>query len=167
MSMEMAVLAFEGTHSAERELSVLRASRDDAWLSEVAVLEHHVGGRYSMKATSPDYGEKDHVAAGAAIGGLTGLCLGAIAGPLGLIFWSSMGALTGGALGDSGRAGAFDPLVDQVKGALPQGSSALILVAKGSTAEELISAVGPGARVSRQQLTDEQVEHLSEAAVAS
>ena len=50
------------------------------------MLEHHVGGRYSMKATSPDYGEKDHVAAGATVGGLTALCLGAIAGPLRLIF---------------------------------------------------------------------------------
>ena len=167
MPMEMAVITFEGTHTAEHELSALRASRDDAWLNEVAVLEHHLGGRYSMKATSPDYGEKDHVAAGATVGGLTGLCLGAIAGPLGLIFWSTMGAVTGSALGDTGRPGAFDPLVNQVKDALPHNSSALILVAEPSTAEELISAVGPGARASRQQLTDEQVEHLSDAAVAS
>jgi uncharacterized membrane protein len=167
MPFEMAVLTLDGTHAAEHELSVLRASRDDVWLNEVAVLQHHAGGRYSMKATSPNYGDKDRVAAAATIGGLTGLCLGAIAGPLGLIFWSSLGALTGGALGDSRRPGAFGPLVDQVKDALPRGSSALILVAEPSTAEVLISVVGPGARVSRQRLTDEQVEHLIEAAVAT
>ncbi|HEY6695718.1 MAG TPA: hypothetical protein VI006_22890, partial [Solirubrobacteraceae bacterium] len=68
----MAVITFEGTHNAERALSGLRASRDDAWLTEVAVLEHHLGGRYSMKATTPEYGEKGHVGAGATAGGLTG-----------------------------------------------------------------------------------------------
>lgn len=167
MSIEMAVVTFEGTHTAERELSDLRASRDDAWLTEVAVLEHHRGGRFSMKATTPDYGEKGHVGAGATMGGLTGLALGAIAGPLGLVFWGTMGAMSGGALGDTGSRGAFDPLVEQVKDALPRNSSALILAAEPSTAEEFIAAAGADRQVSRQQLTDEQVEHLSQAAVAS
>ena len=81
---------------AEQALSGLRASRDDAWLTEIAVLEHHRGGRYSMKATTPEYGEKGHVGAGATVGGLTGLALGAIAGALGLVFWGTMGAMTGG-----------------------------------------------------------------------
>src|SRR6185436_4967321 len=130
MAIEMAVLTLDGTHAAEQELSVLRASRDDAWLGELAVLEHHAGGRYSMKTTSPDCGDRDHVAATAAIGGLTGLCLGAIARPLGLIFWSPMAALPGAALRDDGRPGAFGSLVDRVKDALPRGSSALILVAE-------------------------------------
>ena len=74
------------------------------------------------------------------------------------------GAATGGALGDTGRAGAFDPLVEQVKSALPRNSSALILVAETPTAEELIAAVETSGQVSRQQLTDEQVDQLSEAA---
>lgn len=167
MSMEMAVVAFEGTNTAEQRLSSLRASQDDAWLHEVSVLEHHRGGRFSMKATTPDYGEEGHVGAGASIGGLTGLALGAIAGPLGLIFWGTMGAAAGGAAGDTGRVGAFDPLVEQVKDALPRNSSALILVAEPSTAEELTSAVGAGGQVSRQQLTDEQVEQLNDAALAN
>ena len=75
MPMEMKVITFDGTHNAEQALSGLRASRDDAWLTEIAVLEHHRGGRYSMKATTPDYGEKGHVGAGVTAGGLTGLAL--------------------------------------------------------------------------------------------
>ena len=167
MSMEMAVITFDGTHNAEQALSVLRGSQDDAWLTEVAVLEHHRGGRYSMKATTPDYGEKGHVGAGATVGGLTGLALGAIAGPLGLVFWGTMGAVTGGAAGDTGSTGTFDALVEQVKDALPRNSSALILVAEPSAAEEFIAAAGADRQVSRQQLTDEQVERLSQVAVAS
>ena len=168
MSMEMAVVTFEGTNHAEQALSALRSSRDDAWLTEIAVLEHHRGGRYSMKATTPDYGEKGHVGAGVTAGGLTGLALGAIAGPLGLVFWGTMGAMTGGAAGDTGSTGTFDPLVAQVKDALPRNSSALILVAEPSMAEQFIAATGAQDRqVSRQQLTDQQVENLSQTAVAS
>jgi uncharacterized membrane protein len=166
MSVEMAAVVFDKAHEAEKQLSALRASRQDAWLTDVAVLEHHTGGRYSVKATSPDYGEAAHTGAGIAIGGGTGLLLGMIAGPLGLIFWTTMGAITGGAVGSSGRAGAFDPIVDQVKEALPHGSSALILVAENPTAEEFVSAVGGEQRqVIRQDLTDEQIEALENAAV--
>ena len=50
----------------------------------------------------------------ATIGGLTGLCLGAIAGPLAILFWGAVGATHGGALGATGSAGAFGALVDQV-----------------------------------------------------
>jgi uncharacterized membrane protein len=89
-----------------------------------------------------------------------------IAGPLGLLFWGTIGAVTGGAVGASERAGAFDPIVEQVKDALPHGSSALILVAEEATAEQLVSAVGArGRQVVRQALTDEQVEELKQAAV--
>ena len=166
MPVEMAAVVFDGTHTAEQELSALRASRDDAWLTDVAVLEHHVGGRFSMKATSPDYGDEDHAGAGIALGGATGLLLGMIAGPLGIIFWGTMGAVTGGAAGASEREGAFDGLVEQVKDALPHKSSALILVAEEATTEEFGSAVGAKSRqIVRQALTDEQVEQLRQAAV--
>jgi uncharacterized membrane protein len=166
MSVEMAAVAFDGTHTAEKELSALRTSRDDPWLTEVAVLEHHAGGRFSMKATSPDYGDEDHVGAGMAIGAGTGLLLGMIAGPLGILFLGTMGAVAGGAVGASEQMGAFDPLVEQVKDALPHNSSALILVAENATAEELVSSVGSrGRQVLRQDLTDEQIEQLKQAAV--
>ena len=166
MSVEMAAVVFDGAHTAEHDLSTLRTSRDDAWLTDVAVLEHHVGGRFSMKATSPEYGDEDHVGAGIALGGGTGLLLGMIAGPLGLLFWGAMGAVGGGVLGASEHEGAFDPLVEQVKDALPHNTSALILVAEHATAEQLIAAVGANGRQTlRQDLTDEQVEQLTQAAV--
>lgn len=168
MPVEMTAVAFDGTHTAERELSALHSTRSDPWLTEVAVLEHHRTGRYSMKATSPDYGDEDHVGAGIAIGGGTGMLLGLIGGPLGLLFMGAMGAMIGGAAGAAGSkgAGAFDPLVDEVKDAIPDDTSALILVAENPTAEQLVAAVGPhGRQVIRQQLTSEQVDQLKQAAV--
>ena len=167
MSLEMAAVAFDGAHTAEKELSDLRMSREDPWLEEVAELERHVGGRFSMKATSPAYDDESHVGAGMAIGGGTGLLLGLIGGPLGLVFWGAMGAATGGALGASSKdESVFDPLVEQVKDALPRNSSALILVAENATAEKLVSAVGThGRQVLRQPLTNEQAKQLTDAAV--
>lgn len=168
MSVEMTAVAFDGAHTAEKELSAVRTSRDDPWLTEVAVLEHHLGGRFSMKATSPAYGDEDHTGAGMAFGGATGLLLGTIAGPLGIVLWGTTGAVAGGALGAPEQTGPFDPLVEQVKDALPHNSSALILVAENATAEELVSAVGArGRQVLRQDLTDEQVEELQQAAVTA
>ena len=167
MPVEMVAVTFDGTHTAEKELSDLRTSRTDSWLDEVAVLEHHKGPRYSMKATSPDYGDESHVGAGIALGGGTGLLLGMIAGPLGLIFWGTMGALTGAAAG-SREPNAFDPIVDEVKEALPHDTSALILVAENPTAEALVSAVGrDGRQTLRQEMTDEQVRQLKQAAMAA
>lgn len=167
MSLEMTAVAFDGTHTAEKELSDLRTSRSDPWLAEVAELEHHIGGRFSMKATSPAYDDEQHVGAGIAIGGGTGLLLGMIGGPFGMLFLGAAGAVAGGAVGASKkRNGAFDPLVEQVKQALPDNSSALILVAENDTAEKLVSAVGArGRQVLRQDLTAEQATQLTKAAV--
>jgi uncharacterized membrane protein len=78
-----------------------------------------------------------------------------------------VGAATGGAVGDTGTAGAFDALVERVEAALPRNSSALILVAETPTAEGLISTAGAGGQVSRQELTDEQMEQLRAAAVST
>ena len=166
MPVEMAAVAFDGTHTAEKELSALRTSRRDPWLIEVAVLEHHASGRYSVKATSAEYGEESHVRAGIAIGGGTGLLLAMIGGPLGILLWTAVGAVAGGAFASAGRPGPFDPLVGQVKKALPDSTSALILVAETATAEELVSAVGAkGRQVLRVALTDEQVNELTHAVV--
>jgi len=166
MAVEMAAVTFDGTHTAEQELSALRTSRKDPWLIEVAVLEHHASGRYSVKATSADYGEENHARAGIAIGAGTGLLLAMIGGPLGILLWTAVGALAGGAFASAGRPGPFDPLVEQVKEALPDSTSALILVAETATAQELVSAVGgKGRQVIRQALTDEQVDQLTHAAV--
>jgi uncharacterized membrane protein len=166
MSVEMAAVTFEGTHTAERELSALRSSRNDPWLEEVAVLERHKTDRYSIKAANPDFGDSDHVGAGIALGGGTGLLLGLVGGPLGLVFWGAVGALSGGLIGSRhDDPGPLGPLVQEVKNALSVQGSALMLVADTATTDQLITALGPKARfVIREPLTDEQLDHLTRAA---
>ena len=165
MPVEMAAVTFNGAHTAESELSALRAEQDYPWLDEVAVLEHRKTGKYSVKATDPElYEDESGAGRGLAIGGGTGLLLGLIAGPLGLVFWGGLGALAGAAVGSHHHT-PFEPLAGKIKDWLPRDSSALILLAETATTEQLIAAVGDrGTHVLREDMTDEQVEQLTKVA---
>jgi uncharacterized membrane protein len=161
--LEMAAILFDGAHSAEGKLSDLRSKRKDPWLSEVSVIEHDTDGRYSVKAKGP-VDDDEHAGKGAAIGGLTGLLVGAIGGPLGLVFWSGVGALTGGAIGAS-KDSAFQPLVDELKSWLGPDASLLLLVGETPTLDDFVSAVGvSNDAVLREALTSEQAKELADAA---
>jgi uncharacterized membrane protein len=160
--LEMVAITFDGAHAAERALSELRATRDDPWLAEVSIIEHDTDGRYSVKAKNPDVDDR-HAGKGAAIGGLTGLFVGAIGGPFGLVLWSSVGALTGGAIG-AGKESAFLPMVDELKARLAPGASMLILVGETPALDGLVSAVGTDeSNVLRQPLSSEQANELTAA----
>lgn len=146
MPLELAAVAFDGAFTAERELNNLRVSRLDRWVGEIAVLEHHDGGMYFTRATSPDYGGKGYTA-----------------GPGPLLMGALIGAIFAGAggIGSAQTAGAFGVLADLVRALLPADTSALMLVADSATAEEFVSAVAPrGGQVGRRELSDEQVEQL-------
>jgi uncharacterized membrane protein len=159
--LEMVSVTYDGAHAAERALSDLRAGRDDAWLSEVSIIEHHNDGRYSVKAKNPDV-EETHAGSGAAIGGLTGLFIGAIGGPFGLLLWSGVGAMTGAVIGE-GRESAFLPMVDDLKASLPPGASSLILVGEKATLDGFVKTLEvPESQTLRRPLTSEQARELSE-----
>jgi len=150
MPLELAAVTFDGAFTAERELNNLRVSRLDPWVGEVAVLEHHDGGMYSTRATSPDYGGKGYAT-----------------GPGPMLIGPLIGAILGGAraIGSAQTTGPFGVLADQVRALLPVGSSALMLVAESAAVADFVSAVAArGGQVGRRELADEQVEQLRLAA---
>ena len=162
--LEMVAITFDGAHAAERKLSDLRSKRKDEWLSEVSIIEHDVDGRYSVKAKNPSV-DKDHTGHGAAIGGLTGLFIGLIGGPLGLLVWGSLGALTGAAVG-AGKDSAFKPMVDELEARLAPDASMLVLVGETESIDGLQGAVrAPASRVLREPLTSAQAKELTKASV--
>jgi hypothetical protein len=150
MPLELAAVRFDGAFTADRELNNLRVSRLDPWVGEVAVLEHHEGGMYFTRATSPDYGGKGYAVSPRPL--LTATLIGAIID----------GA---GAIESAQTAGAFGALADQVRALLPADTSALMLVADSPTADEFVSAVASrGAEVGRREVPNEVVKHLRLAA---
>jgi hypothetical protein len=151
MPLELVAVAFDGAFTADRELNNLRVSRLDPWVGEVAVLEHHDGGRYFTRATSPDYGGTGYARRPGP------LLMGAVIDVI--IDWAA------GAIGSPQTTGAFGALADLVRCVLPADTSALMLVAESPAAEEFVSAVAPrGGQVGRLELSDEQVEQLRLAA---
>ena len=161
--LEVLAVTFDDVRAAEQQLSHLRAVRDFEWLGEVSVIERDRDGRYSVKAKNPSLTNQRAVR-GAAIGGLTGLFVGAIGGPLGLVQWSGVGELTGRATGAS-REQAFMPLVVEFEARLTPGTSMLVFVGETAALEALVAGTtaGPDAIV-RRPLTTEQAEKLSKAA---
>src|SRR4051812_36535501 len=136
--LEMIAITFDGAHAAERQLSDLRSTQQDEWLSEVSVIEHSHDGRYSVKAKNPSV-EKSHAGKSAAIGGLTGLFVGAIGGPFGLLLWGTLGAMTGSAIG-VGRESSFKPMVDELEARLAPDASMLVLVGEAPALDALPEA---------------------------
>lgn len=158
--LEMVAITFDGAHAAERTLSELRETRVDPWLSEVSILEHDTDGRYSVKAKNPAIDEH-HTGKGAALGGLTGLFIGAIGGPFGLVLWSTTGAWAGAAIG-AGEESAFLPMVEELKSRLAPGASMLVLVGETLALDGLVSAVeAPASDVLRRPLTSDQAAELT------
>jgi hypothetical protein len=80
------------------------------------VLEHHHGGRYFTRATSPDYGGNGYARPPGPL--LIGPVIGVI------VDWAA------GAIGSPQTTGAFGVLADLVRGVLPADTSALMLVAE-------------------------------------
>jgi uncharacterized membrane protein len=160
--LEVVAITFDGAHTAEGRLGELRASRDDEWLSEVSIIEHDRDGRYAVKAKNPAVSDR-HAGKGAAIGGLTGLFVGLLGGPLGLVLWSGTGALVGGAVGAS-KESAFMPLVEEFEARLAPDASMQVLVGETPALDALVAAVGadPDA-VIRRPLTSDQAAELSAA----
>jgi uncharacterized membrane protein len=161
--LEVVAVTFDDVRAAEHQLSHLRAVRDFDWLGEVSVIERDRDGRYSVKAKNPSLTNQRAVR-GAAIGGLTGLFVGAIGGPLGLVQWSDVGALTGSATGASGE-NAFTPLVVDFEARLTPDASMLVFVGETPAVEALVAGTttGPDA-IMRRRLTTEQAEELSKVA---
>ena len=158
--LEVLAVTFDDVRGAEQQLSHLRAVRDFEWLGEVSVIECDRDGRYSVKAKNTSLTNQGAVR-GVAIGGLTGLFVEAIGGRLGLVQWSDIGRLTGGATGAS-REQAFMPLVADFESRLTLDVSMLVFVGDTPAVEALIAdtTAQPDA-VMRRPLTTEQAEELS------
>ncbi len=85
--------------------------------------------------------------------------------PLGLLFWGTLGALTGGALG-AGAESAFKPMIDELEGRLAPDASMLVLVGETQTVDQFVTASGgTGGQLLRAPLTSEQAAELNKAAV--
>jgi uncharacterized membrane protein len=154
MCSEVALLRFPTLEGAEQAFADVRERAGHApWMDELAFVEHHRSGRLVVRGTLAGHyvdSEEDgdvigrHTGAGA----LTGALAGAIFGPPGLAVGLVSGAAAGGMV-ESGEAEQLDgDLFTEVRDAVPDGSSALVLLAEPRRVDAMIDAFrGTRARV--------------------
>jgi len=163
---EVGVIAFADTESADRVVDGLRQMGATHLVNDVSLLEHHKDGRFSVHAYSQETSRGAKMGAGAVIGTLAGALL---LGPFGMV----VGLVGGGAVGASmgGRnphdLGLSDSFVQELRDALPPGSSAVLIAGEPDRVDELMGHVrSSGAVVAkelREPLTDEQSQAIREA----
>ena len=94
----------------------------------------------------------------------------ALGGPFGLAPGLVLGALVGAVSGshpDEETEAGFGTLSEQLRAAVPKGSSAIVVLADAAHADELVALVADGeAQVTRRTLTAEELAAI-EAAVAA
>ena len=169
MSIELAVVRYRGQTHAESAFGVLRERADGTarWTHEIALVEHHrhdrmvihgtIGGRFV------DLNEMDHVSQpGAAKGAAAGMLLGTLlGGPAGLAPGIVLGAAVGGSAAEPDE---FNPepasLTAFLRDVVPEGSSAIVLLAPSDHVDEMLEAIGPQADVRRRLIPDHALELL-------
>lgn len=157
---QIGIVTFQGAAEAERLVSSLRDRGAVGTTNEVGIVEHHASGRFSVHAYSAQHTRGHNVGEGAVIGSLAGALL---LGPFGLL----AGLLGGGLVGaTAGGAKAHDlelsdEFTQSIKAALPEHSSAVVVVGDAETIDQLIGEIKTTGVVTKGEfhhpLTDEQV----------
>jgi uncharacterized membrane protein len=157
---EVGVATFEGSEAAERVVESLRQRGAVGVSNEVAIVEHHPSGRFSIHAYTAEHTRGRKAGEGAVIGALGGaLLFGPFGLVAGLIGGAAVGASAGGA--DPHDLGLSDDFVDRLKSALPPDSSAVVIVGEPEGVGELMGDIRSADVVTRtelhQPLSDAQV----------
>ena len=171
MSLDLALEVFEHTHGADHAYAdVLDAVGDTPWIHEIALVEHHhrdrivVRGSFAGRYVNVE-DESDPIGERTVEGALTGAVAGAFFGPAGL----AAGLVGGGMVGGAAQAGIpelHDAFFDEVRADVPQGSSAVMLLAAPDHVDAMTAAFeGHSGRLVRRHLSPEAAQAL-EAAVA-
>ncbi len=174
MSMDLAVLTFDHVEGAERAYANLRVrAADAAWLDEVAFVERRRHGRIVIRGTFAgryldidDTG--DALGRDTVVGTLTGALVGAVFGWFGFAAGLVAGGTIGGLIQSEHIPRLEGELFDELRADVPQGSSAILLLAAGEHVDAMIDAFdGCGGQLVRRSLSAESLVAITAAAAGA
>ena len=148
-----------------------RRWRGIPWAQEVAFVEHHgrdrivVRGEFAGRYVDAD-DEQEFIGRKTVEGALTGAVAGALFGPPGFAAGMVGGGVAGSVAEERSGPQLRSAFFDEVRSDVPEGSSAVILLAAPEHVDAMVAALeGHGGRLVRRRLTREDAAAL-EAAVA-
>jgi uncharacterized membrane protein len=172
MSLDLALEVFPKTEHAERVYADVRAAVGDVpWVHEIALVEHHRRDRIVVRGTFAGHyvdvlDQRDLIGKRTGEGALTGAIVGTLfGGPPGLAVGFVAGGVAGG-VAEAGIPELHGTFFDEVRADVPEGSSAVILLASADHTDAMVAAFeGHGGTLVRRHLSPEASLAL-EAAVA-
>ena len=186
MDLDFALVRFEGGGAATDAFVAARDRSEGPrwdhhvapWTDQVGLVEHHHDGHVVLRGTFAghyvDVDEAIHLSErGAGEGSVGGAALGVLGGPPGIAVGLVLGGVLGSQAGEPSEADPEpEPLVDQLRAAVPLSGSAIVMIAEPRDVDAMLAAIGDsGGDVIRQSLTAEQAAavqaSLSEAPAAS
>lgn len=158
-SVELILAVFPDESWAAEALDSLKANKEDGALRLVnaAILSKDDEGRTAIKEDQDLSAGRGSVF-GALVGGLIGL----LGGPVGAVVGAAAGAATGGFLAGKTDLGFDDTFLNELKGALQPGNSALLMLVEESWGDRVAEALqGQDAKVVRHAVRKEIVDRLA------
>jgi uncharacterized membrane protein len=165
MSLEFALARFHGEGTAVQSYAAAkdRPGPDEAWTRKVGFVERHHNGRLLLRGTFAghylDVDESDRVSqTGAGTGAVAGGLVGAFLGPPGIALGLMIGGGVGAHVGPAKDTEAEpEELAEQLRNAVPNSSSAIVLVAESPDVDAMVAALGEEVQeLTRRELTAQQ-----------
>ncbi len=170
MALKLGVVIYSGAGRADEVLAGFQELHptDRDWTENIGVIERHKTGRISMYGALGSDESWDEEGAkplfGSSAGGMTGMLLGALAGPAGMAWGGALGLALGGLFGAADEEESDQPAFDVVRSKLGKDSSALVLLADEGYVDRLVAATRKDAReVYQQEVREELRGRLDEA----
>jgi uncharacterized membrane protein len=171
---DFALMVFEHTGGAERAYgNVAGQAAADPWAREVAFVEHHRHDRMIVRGTFAGHyvdADDDEAFIGprTAEGAVAGSAVGLLFGPLGLAVGFVSGGIAGSVSEEHSGPRLRSALFDELRAEVPQGSSAVVLMAEPQDVDAMAVALdGQGGRLVRHRLSPDGAELLRTAVAGS
>lgn len=174
VGIDFALMVFRDTGGAESAYGdAAGQASDEPWAREVAFVEHHRRDRIVVRGTFAGHyvdadDEGEFIGRKTAEGAVAGAAAGLLFGPAGLAVGMVGGGMAGGVASEHSGPRLRSALFDELRNEVPEGSSAVILMAGPEDVDAMVSALQRHrGRLVRHHLTPEGAEALRSAVAGS
>jgi uncharacterized membrane protein len=172
--VDFALMVFDHTGGAEHAYGdAAGQASGESWAREIAFVEHHQRDRIVVRGTFAGHyvdadDEGEFIGRQVAEGAVAGAAAGLLFGPAGLAVGLVGGGMAGGVASERSGPRLRSALFDELRNEVPEGSSAVILMAGPEDVDAMVSALQRhGGRLVRHHLTPEGAEELRSAVAGS